>query len=78
MANISIRKLDEKIYRQLKIRAFQHGISMEEEARQIISQAIETPKRITDIFRKHFGTKYGIDLNLEEHRQPHKPINFKE
>ena len=31
MANISVRKLDNQVYNQLRIRAAEHGVSMEEE-----------------------------------------------
>jgi len=62
MANISVRNLDAKIYTQLQLRASKHGISMEEEVRQIISQAVSTPERISEVFQQYFGKKNGIDL----------------
>ena len=40
MANISVRKLDKIAYEQLRMRAAKHGVSMEEEVRQIIYQAV--------------------------------------
>lgn len=39
MASITIRKLDEQVKLKLRIRAAQHGRSMEEEAREILSEA---------------------------------------
>ena len=36
MASLSVRKLDVNVYEQLRVRAAKHGVSMEEEARQII------------------------------------------
>jgi plasmid stability protein len=33
MATLNVRKLDESAYEQLRIRAANHGVSMEEEAR---------------------------------------------
>jgi len=62
MANISVRKLNEQVYNQLRIRAAQHGVSMEEEARQIISQVVSVPARMSDVFREYFGPNHGIDL----------------
>ena len=41
MASITIRKLDDQVKLKLRIRAAQHGRSMEEEAREILSEAIK-------------------------------------
>jgi len=43
MASITIRNLDEALKRSLKIRAAEHGRSMEEEARDILRQSISCP-----------------------------------
>lgn len=76
MANLSVRKLDDNVYKQLRVRAAKHGVSLEEEARQIISQAVAAPERISTVFRKHFGYENGIDLEIEKHRKPHDPMEF--
>jgi plasmid stability protein len=77
MASISVRKLDEQVYNQLRIRAAEHGVSMEEEARQIISKFVSVPERISDVFKKHFGQTHGIDLNIPNQRDtPHNPMDF--
>lgn len=77
MANISLRKLDEQVYRQLRQRAALHGVSMEEEARQIISLVVSAPEQIGDVFKKHFGVKQGIDLEaLHQDRRPHDPLDL--
>jgi len=78
MANLSIRKLDDRVYESLRIKAAQHGTSMEEEARQILSQAVSTPERISDVFQKYFGRKNGVDLVIPHKRTPHKPMDFDE
>jgi plasmid stability protein len=77
MANISIRKLDKHAYEKLRLRAKEHGVSMEEEARCIIYQAVATPARMSAVFKKHFGPKNGIDLKLAK-RKPHQPLDFNE
>lgn len=77
MASLSVRKIDEKIYVLLRKRATQHGVSMEEEVRQIISHAVETPESIPNVFNKYFGVKNGVNLNIDDHRQPHDPMDFK-
>ena len=79
MANLSIRKLDSEAYEQLRIRAAQHAVSMEEEARQIIYQAVSTPESISQVFQKHFGAKNGITiLETSSSRTPHEPMDFNE
>jgi plasmid stability protein len=79
MANLSVRKLDENVYQQLQMRAMQHGVSMEEEVRQIIHQAVATPDNIANVFKKHFGEKNGVDLKIPKNqRKPHDPIHFNE
>ncbi len=79
MANISIRKLDDKVYERLRVRAAQHGVSMEEEVRQIVSQAVLVPERISDIFKQYFGHNMGIDLEaFFQDKKPHDPMDFDE
>ena len=59
MRNLSIRKLDEKLYHQLQARAAAKHVSMEEEARQILQQAVLAPNNIPEIFEKY---KYEIPV----------------
>lgn len=77
VANLSVRKLEEDVYQQLRIRAARHGVSMEEEARQIISQAVKSPERMSDVFLKYFGDKNGVDLNITK-RKAHPPLDFEQ
>ncbi len=76
MASLSVRKLDDSVYEQLRIRAARHGVPMEEEVRRILILAVKTPDRISDIFRKHFGAENGVDLELINPRKPHEPMDF--
>ena len=78
MASLSVRKLDDTVYEQLRVRAARHGVPMEEEVRQILNQAVKTPERISEVFRKHFGVENGIDLELHSLRKPHEPMDFEE
>lgn len=41
MPNLTIRQLDERTKRRLRLRAAQHGHSMEQEARLILAQALD-------------------------------------
>lgn len=76
MPNLSVRRLDPNVYKRLRTRAAKHGISMEEEVRQIISQAVLAPEKMSDVFRKYFGPDNGIDLDELNQRKPHGPMDF--
>lgn len=75
MASLSIRKLDDEIYERLRERAARHGVSMEEETRQILKRAVSPPERLGDLFLKVFGPGRGVDLELSP-REPHEPEVF--
>ena len=75
MASLSIRKLDDEIYDRLRNRAARHGVSMEEEARQILKRAVSPPERLGDLFVKVFGPTRGVDLDLPS-REPHEPVDL--
>jgi plasmid stability protein len=76
MANLSVRHLDTHAYNQLRARAAKHGVSMEEEARQIIYLAVSAPEKISQVFQKHFGRKNGINLEASERNKPHEPMEL--
>lgn len=68
MASITIRQLEETTKRKLRIRAAQHGRSMEQEAREILKTALSQPedqpkdlgKAIHDLFAPFGGVKLEI------------------
>jgi plasmid stability protein len=72
LASLSIRKLDDETYELLRDRAARKGVSMEEEARQILRRAVSPPERLGDLFLKVFGRARGADLELPR-REPHDP-----
>ncbi len=76
MTTLTVRKLDDNIYRRLRIRAAKDGVSMEEEARRILTRAVSTPERLSKVFNKYFGEKHGVNLQLT--RKPHEPMDFNE
>lgn len=76
MANLNIRNLDESTYLRLSERAARHGVSMEEEARQILIRATSPPERLGDLFLKVFGPSRGVDLDLPR-QKPHEPVELK-
>lgn len=66
MASIVIRRLDEDTERRLRVRASQHGRSMEEEARAILKSALATSEQAEDnlvqSIRRRFAGVRGVEL----------------
>ncbi|MCY4426199.1 MAG: hypothetical protein OXC05_04110 [Halieaceae bacterium] len=78
MASLSVRKLDGDTLKQLRIRAARHGVSMEEEVRQIIKLAVSTPERLGDLAVRLFAPAYGgAELELPK-RKITEPVEFPE
>jgi plasmid stability protein len=77
MPSLSVRQLDEETVARLRSRAASHGISMEEEARRILKDAVSAPERLGDLALQFFGPRHGVDLELPA-RAPHTPIDLSE
>ncbi|MEQ8232516.1 MAG: hypothetical protein RLW61_03215 [Gammaproteobacteria bacterium] len=77
MASLSVRKLDDDTLSRLRIRAAKHGVSMEEEARRILKDAVSAPEKLGDLALRLFGSEHGVDLQLPE-RTPHDPLELSE
>ena len=66
MASITIRDLDDGIKRQLKLRAADHGRSMEE-VRHILRQAVgqaAAPADLGESIHRRFAALGGVELDL--------------
>lgn len=63
------------MYRRLKIRAAENGVSMEEEVRRILSLAVTPPERLGDLALRLFGAEHGVELKMPS-RQPHQPMTL--
>jgi len=67
MAAVSIRDLDDQVRERLRIRAAQHGRSMEAEIRAILTAAVSEPTSTAGFARTllaRFGALGGVDLEL--------------
>ena len=67
MASITIRNLDEALKRNLRIRAAEHGRSMEEEVRTILRNALaqSTPsEELGNRIHARFAALGGYELEL--------------
>jgi len=77
MATLTIRQLDETVKEKLRVRAAQAGRSMEEEAREIIGNAVAkrpaSGKELFSLSRELFGGAKGIDLDLPKRGRGDRP-----
>lgn len=79
MASITIRNLDDEVKTQLRVRAAGNGHSMEEEARQILRDAVgrrPSSRNLASIVRSHFGPANGVDLELPPRGPMREPPSF--
>jgi antitoxin FitA len=80
MASIIIRKLDKDIKSRLRVRAAQHGHSMEEEARMILKAALSTESvktdNLVDAIREVFEPVGGVDLPATPREPIREPEEF--
>lgn len=71
MSSITIRKLDPALKERLRVRAAEHGHSMEAEARDILQMALDRSSQILP------GEKTGADL-IASIRARFAPLGFVE
>ena len=67
MASITIRNLDDGIKRQLRLRAADHGRSMEEEVRHILHEAVgqaPAPANLGESIHRRFVSLGDVELDL--------------
>ncbi|MEP7354561.1 MAG: plasmid stabilization protein [Acidobacteriota bacterium] len=85
MATITIRRLDDTVKGRLRVRAAQHGRSMEEEAREILTLGVQAPTKSAapgkelnwvDEIRRHFEPLGGIDLDIPAREPMRDPPDF--
>jgi plasmid stability protein len=69
LASITIRNLDDSLKRRLRVRAAEHGRSMEEEAREILRQVVghrSSPVNLGQAIHERFATFGDIDLPVSD------------
>ncbi|HEU0190033.1 MAG TPA: Arc family DNA-binding protein [Mycobacterium sp.] len=68
MAAISVRDLDEGVATRLKVRAAQHGRSMEAEVRAILTDAVaeagDERVNLAQAIRERFGAIRGAEIEI--------------
>ena len=80
MATLTIRNLDAALKERLRVRAAQHGHSMEAEVRDILQDTLSEPERpavnLYQRIRSRFAPLGGIDLELPPREPAPEPPRF--
>jgi plasmid stability protein len=80
MATLTIRKLDAALKERLRVRAAQHGHSMEAEAREILKDTLtQSEPSGLDLYRsirRRFEPFGGVDLELPPRTPAREPPSF--
>lgn len=79
VASITIRNIDDDHKHRLRLRAAEHGRSMEAEMRDILRQAIAQPAPPADLaatIRARVATLHGVTLDLPPREPMREPPSF--
>ena len=81
MPTLTIRNLDAAVKDRLRVRAAEHGHSMEAEARQILKVALasdgpRTGRDLHERVRARFAALGGVDLDIPPRDPPREPPAF--
>ena len=82
MSSITIRKLDPALKERLRVRAAEHGHSMEAEARDILQHALPQAQgelTIGELFQQiheRFVALGGVELELPSRKSSREPPRF--
>jgi plasmid stability protein len=80
MASITIRNLDDGLKRRLRVRAAEHGRSMEEEARRILQSSLAekavAPSNLYDAIRRRIEPLGGVALKIPRRKSMREPPRF--
>ena len=81
MASLNIRQLEPALKERLRVRAAQHGRSMEAEARVILKEALAAPRSATGTelitsIRRRFAPLGGVELELPPRDSLREPPDF--
>jgi plasmid stability protein len=80
-ASITVRRLDPRLKRKLRLRAAEHGLSMEEEVRAILRLALgeehSSARNFVAAARRRFGAAGYVDLELPRRGAGRKVPSFR-
>jgi len=82
MSSITIRNLEDSLKSKLRVRAAQHGRSMEDEARHILRNALSetahSPTNLFEAIRRRIAPLGGVDLDIPKRGPMREPPRFDE
>ena len=83
MATLTVRNIDPEVQRRLRVRAAEHGRSMEAELREIIKEAVgakpETEEvNLAEAIRRRFAKYGGVELEPHPASPMRPPPDFSE
>lgn len=80
MASLTIRKLDDRLKKRLRLQAARHGRSMEEEARLLLAAGLErtprVPGNVADAIAAIMDPLGGVELDLPMRSSVREPPRF--
>jgi plasmid stability protein len=80
MASLTIRNLDDGVKAKLRMRAAQRGHSMEEEARRLLSEAVDSPAAdetgLGTAIRRRFAAAGSFKLEVPPRGPMRSPPKF--
>jgi plasmid stability protein len=80
MSSITVRNLDDAVKNRLRVRAAQHGWSMEQEVRQILQQAVAPEQAAAISFaervNQRFAGLHGESLPIPARQMARNPPAF--
>jgi len=76
MPTLTIRNVPVETKKRLRIRAAEHGRSMEAELRAILEETLAEPENMGQAIRRHFGALGGVELDLPERTPAGEPPDF--
>lgn len=81
MTSLTIRNVDEATKQRLRIRAARHGVSMEEEVRRILKEALrpaEAPSRLGRRLRDRFDGLASEEFVVPRRHAPRSALQWDE
>jgi len=79
MGSLTIRNLDDDVKHRLRVRAAEHGRSMEEEVRTILSRAVtenSTSRNLVETIKARTAPLGGVDLEIPSRGPMREPPDF--
>jgi plasmid stability protein len=77
MASITIRRLDDAVKADLRLRAASHGRSMEQEAREILKTGLRAKRvpqlNLAESIRRHIDPLGGVELAFPPREAVRRP-----